>query len=417
MVPKLGNVWDVSTMSGYKTCLNCFKELNLNGRKFPFNSCDQIMKIFQTTLLLTFSLMLFAAQGNAQVRSTEAQLAQVDTSDAFKIIAYYTGDKNQIDAFNVQQLDQIIVSFLHLSGNRLQVPNEIQDETIQKLVGLKKDNPQLKILISLGGWGGCETCSEVFSTERNCKAFSKSVLKMLKIYRADGIDLDWEYPAIEGFPNHAFKPEDKQNFTTLVKTLRSTLGEEYTISFAAGAHRDFLSKSIEWKKVMPLVDNVNLMTYDLVNGYSKITGHHTSLNKTNEQPLSTEYAVDYLDSLGIPMNKIVIGAAFYGRIWSGVDTTNNGLYQKGTYKTSANYKEFAGLFHNGFKQHWDSIAEAPYAYNIKKREFMTYDNKRSVQLKTKYVKSKGLKGIMFWELMHDTKNGLLQTIHEGQKKR
>ena len=70
---------------------------------------------------------------------------------------------------------------------------------------------------AFGGWGGCETCSEVFSQGENRKEFATSVLELLYEYDLDGIDLDWEYPAMQGFPGHAFKPEDQQNFTALVR--------------------------------------------------------------------------------------------------------------------------------------------------------------------------------------------------------
>lgn len=335
-----------------------------------------------------------------------------------KVIAYYAGGTNEIDAYKVEQLDEIIYSFLHLMGSRLMVETDQQDAAIRKLVSLKKVNPSLKVLISLGGWGGCETCSDVFSKAKNRTTFAKSVLKILKIYDADGIDLDWEYPAIEGLPGHAFKKEDKQNFTFLVKELRAVLGSDYVISFAAGAHDEFLNNSIEWDIVMPLVDNVNLMTYDLVNGYSKTTGHHTSLLATEQQNISAEYSINVLKSMGVPTNKIVIGAAFYARIWSGVDSVNNGLYQKGTFKTSVVYKDFGGYFDKNWEMFWDEKAQSPYAYNASQKLFATFDNPKSVAIKTKYAKQRGLKGIMFWELVQDVdltnKESLLQTIFDNK---
>lgn len=336
-----------------------------------------------------------------------------DTKPKKEIIAYYSGDAATIDNYNTSQLTQIIYSFLRLRGNRLVIATDKDDQTISKLVSLKKENPELKVLISLGGWAGCETCSDIFSSEKNRTAFAKSVDKILMIYGADGIDLDWEYPAIEGAPGHAFKPEDKQNFTALVQELRTVLGEDKIISFAAGAHPDYMNKSIEWDKVMPLVNNVNLMTYDLMNGYSPTTGHHTSLNKTPQQTLSAEATVNYLDSLGVPLNKMVIGAAFYARVWNSVANKNNGLYQKGTFDSSVSYKDL-DLYLNNFDRYYDELANAPYAYNPKSGFFATYDDPKSVAKKCDYVFNKDLKGIMFWELTIDKPEyGLLDEIYKS----
>jgi len=335
------------------------------------------------------------------------------------IIAYYTGDGNDITNYKTDKLTHIIYSFLHLKGNKLAVDNSINSLAITKLVALKKTNPKLKIILSLGGWGGCKTCSAVFNTESGRKEFAQSVLKLFKDYKVDGLDLDWEYPAIESLPGHQILPEDRQNFTYLLKTLRETVGPDYELSFAAGGFRDFLLKSVEWSKVMPLVNYVNMMTYDLVNGNSKRTGHLTSLYSTPGQNESTDHAVMFLDSIGVPMQKVVIGMAFYGRLFSGVESTNNGLYQKGKFISGFNYKDLENTLSAGagYQQYWDTKAKAPYAYNSASKTFATFDNLRSVMEKTKYAKDRNLGGIMFWELSGDKESGgLLDMIYEGSIK-
>jgi chitinase len=66
--------------------------------------------------------------------------------------------------------------------------------------------------------------------------------------------------------------------------------------------------------------------------------------------------------------------------------------------------------------YWDEVAKAPYLYNPAKKLFFTYDDKRSLELKTKYVIDNKLGGIMFWHLGHDTyTDGLLQTIDTVKK--
>ncbi|TAL44197.1 MAG: glycoside hydrolase family 18 protein [Chitinophagaceae bacterium] len=334
------------------------------------------------------------------------------------VIAYYSGNNSLIDNYDIKKLTHIIFSFCHLKGNRLSVDNASDSATIKKLVSLKSKNPQLKVMLSLGGWGGCEFCSQVFETVGGRKEFAQSTKELTEYFKTDGIDLDWEYPVIEGYPGHRFIPEDKANFTSLMKELRDALGKEAIISFAAGGFEDFLKKSVEWDKVMPAVDMVNIMSYDLVSGFSTMTGHHTPLYSSAQQKESADKAVRYLDSIGVPKNKMVIGAAFYGRVWENVQPVNNGLYQQGKFKSFIPYRLSSTLLStdSGYVFFRDSITKAAYAYNVSKNLFATFDDTASIRLKTQYTISQGLKGIMFWELTLDKQTGgLLDVIEENKK--
>ena len=94
------------------------------------------------------------------------------------------------------------------------------------------------------------------------------------------------------------------------------------------------------------------MSYDLIGGYSKVTGHHTSLYSTENQERSGDYAVKYLKSKGVPANKIVLGAAFYGRIYKDVANINNGLYQAANFKGGVNQNNFDEVTKD-FEFFWD----------------------------------------------------------------
>jgi chitinase len=270
-------------------------------------------------------------------------------------------------------------------------------------------------MLSLGGWGGCRDCSEVFSTKKGRKLFTRSVKELLEFFKADGIDLDWEYPAIEGYPGHPFKPEDRANFTALVKQLRKKLGKSKIISFAAGGFTTFLEHSIEWTNVMKYANFVNLMTYDLINGGSTSTGHHTPLYSTAGQAESGDHAVNYLLAAGIPANKLVLGAAFYGRLFDSVQNINNGLYQPARFRAYIPGKFIPDNLADkeGFVYYWDDIAKAPYYYNPVTRSFLTFENAESLTYKTRYVKEKKLFGIMFWQLTEDrSEGGFLHAISQ-----
>jgi len=330
------------------------------------------------------------------------------------IIAYYTGGEDA-DSFAVEKLTHIIFSFCHLKGNKLSVDDAKDSAMIQKLVSFKSRNPGLKVMLSLGGWGGCASCSEVFATDQGRKEFAKSVKVINDYFKTDGLDLDWEYPAIEGYPGHRYVPEDKKNFTALVKEIRKKIGWKNELSFAAGGFKSFIDSSIEWQPVMKEMNRVNLMSYDLVNGYSKITGHHTPLYSTEVNTESVASGVERLIAKGVEKNKIAIGAAFYGRMWENVNDTLNGLYQAGKFVRGVPRKNFETRLSadSGFVYHWDTTAHAPWRYNASKKLFITFDDERSIAEKTKFVIDKELGGIMFWELGEDLyKDGLLDAIYK-----
>lgn len=329
------------------------------------------------------------------------------------VIAYYSGDAEHIDAYPVEKLTHIIYSFCHLKGNELNVDNKKDSLTIQHLVGLKQRNPSLKIILSLGGWGGCETCSPVFSTDKGRKEFAASVKRLNDYFKTDGIDIDWEYPAIAGYPDHQYLPADRPNFTALMLELRKALGKKHEISFAAGGSETFLKESVEWDKLAPLVDKVNLMSYDLVHGNSTVTGHHTPLYSTPQQTASADNAIRYFDSIHFPLNKVVIGSAMYGRIFNVNTDAMNGLYQAGSFDHGVAWKNFNmdAMQQQGYVYYWDDTAKAPYMYNKTLKKLFTFDNERSMALKAQYAVSKGLNGIMFWELNEDKpRGGLLMAI-------
>lgn len=99
-------------------------------------------------------------------------------------------------------------------------------EHFREVAGLKKQNPNLKICLSIGGWG---TCSEGFSqmardVEKR-KTFALNCKNLLDEYGIDGIDIDWEYPTkhSEGI---AATPQDTKNYTLMMKEIRKAIGDD-----------------------------------------------------------------------------------------------------------------------------------------------------------------------------------------------
>jgi len=332
------------------------------------------------------------------------------------LLGYYAGDGHDLYGREIGKMTHLIWCFLHLQGDSLAPLDKSQEKVIRKMVGFKREHPQLKVLLSLGGWGGCATCSEVFSQEAGRRKFARSVHALLKRTWTDGIDLDWEYPASQGPAGHAFKPEDRRNFTLLVRALREELGDRYEVSFAVGGFAEQLEKGFEWDSIMPISDRVHIMSYDLVHGYSKATGHHTALFSTKGQAASADAAVKWLVGHGVPKGKVVIGSAFYSRIFSVSDAKGNGFLKPGTFKRTVPWSAMDTTITSakGWVWHHDTQAKASYAFNAAKGEFLTGDDVESVKAKAAYVREQGLGGIMFWQLLDDKpKGGLLDAMHKA----
>ncbi len=349
-------------------------------------------------------------------------LTQTAFSQKNKLIVfgYFAGRATMIDSFPVEKLTHLCFSFTHLKGNKIALNNARDSASLISCVAQKKRNPALKVIASLGGWTGCYTCAGVFSTDSSRKIFASSVKQLLHDFQVDGIDLDWEYPTIQGPPGHPYSLDDKNNFTALIKALRDSLGRHKEISFAAGGFTRYINESVDWKAVTPLVDRINLMTYDLITGYDTVTGHHSGLYSTAQQKESCDNAVKLLLAKKVPAKKLLIGAAFYARIWENVAAYNDGLYGKGRFLRGVSYSRFDKQLaaDSGFVYHWDEKASAPYLYHANKKWFVTFDDSTSIALKTKYVMKNKLNGIMFWQLADDRfADGLLDVIDEVKRKK
>lgn len=331
----------------------------------------------------------------------------------FRIIGYYCGTTIPVDSFETEKLTHLIFSFGNLRENHFVINSATDTATIKRMVELKSKNPGMKVMLSLGGWGGCQTCSDVFNTASGRKEFARSVKEASAFFNTDGIDLDWEYPAIKGFPGHVYKNDDRSNFTLLLRELREVNGPGFEISFAAGGFTSYIDSSVEWKEIIKYVNFINVMSYDLVHGYSTTSGHHTPLFSTPQQTESTDHAVQLLLKAGIPADKIVIGAAFYGRFFQIEEGNKVDLYMPCKFLHGFSYKYSSDSLsvENGFEKKWDEVAKAPFAINTKRRLLATYDDERSIAIKTKYAVANKLGGIMFWQLNDDKfHNGLLDVI-------
>jgi chitinase len=231
---------------------------------------------------------------------------------------------------------------------------------------LKQQSPNIKVLISLGGWTWSGGFSDAALPE-NREAFVASCVDAFiegnlpydagsntggpgaAVGVFDGIDIDWEYPAICGNPeNCEFRPEDTQNFTALLAEFRRQLDAidpNLLLTIAAPGGEDKF-ELIELDQIHQHLDFINLMTYDFhgawetngpTNFMAPLYGSPNDPSTGVVKNYYADYAVQAYLNAGVPANKLVLGVPFYGRGWTGVTNANDGLYQSATGPASGQY--------------------------------------------------------------------------------
>lgn len=297
-----------------------------------------------------------------------------------------------------------------------------------QLKQLKKKNPNLKVVISLGGW----TWSKYFSDAAlpaNREAFVKSCVDQFvkgdvagkdgKVVPGlakgvfDGIDIDWEYPGSQGEAGNIVRAEDTQNFTALLTEFRKQLNavdKNLLLTIAAPAPGS-KTATIELGKIHAPLNWINIMTYDFSGGWSSVTGHNANLFGTKKDSGAVDIAVkDYLDG-GVPANKIVVGVPFYGYGWVVAKTDNNGMYQavsaKAKGKFEAGQDKYDLVKTKPGKVFRDDVTKSAWKFDGK--EVWTFDDAETMKTKVEYVKKNKLAGVMVWELSGD-KTGELSNL-------
>lgn len=338
------------------------------------------------------------------------------------VLAYVGGFRGLVnaDAIAVEKLTHICYAFVDVRNNRAWLHNLATDSTnLRRLNAQKQRNPNLKILISIGGWSWSENFSDAVLSDTSRAGFAASAVDIVRQYQLDGIDIDWEYPGMKGEDN-VFRPEDKENFTLMLKTLREQLnglkqqtGKSYLITTALPGFPAIFTHT-NMAEAQQYLDYINVMSYDFFTGGPQ-AGHHTNLFPTgkvdNEQ--SGDRAVSLYKQAGVPAEKLVLGIAFYGRAWQ-LQNDDPKSFPRLSAKTERGggytFIKDSLLTNPAYQRHWDRRAKAPYLYNASLKRFVSYDDEQSVKAKCRYVQKNGLAGVMFWEYFNDPKAYLLSEI-------
>jgi GH18 family chitinase len=314
----------------------------------------------------------------------------------------------------------------HLKGN------------FNQLKKLKAKYPNLKTVVTIGGWTFSKYFSDVAATDASRSRFVSSCIDMyirgnlpqigddpaggtgVAAGVFDGIDIDWEFPgSSEGHTGNHYGPQDVANFTLLVAEFRRQLdalgGGHYLLTAALPSGPGNVAQ-IE-PQISQYLDLAHIMTYDM-HGAWETSGPANLQAPTFASPLdpsppglTVDNAISAYIARGVPANKITMGVPFYARGWQGVpDNGRHGLYQPtgpGTdpYPFSqqagvAFYKELLadGKLTNA-TVYWDPTVKGTWIYDG--NNFFTVETPKSLSAKRQYIQDRGLAGVMMYSLEAD----------------
>jgi chitinase len=297
---------------------------------------------------------------------------------------------------------------------------------------LKARNPHLKLAISIGGWGGSAGFSDAALTDAARRKFTESAID-LYIRRwpglFDGIDIDWEFPVQGGLKGNVERPADRENFTLLLAELRRQLDAQgrkdnrhYELTIAASARPSEIA-NIELDRIVPLLDFINVMTYDYHTGGS-IAHFNAPLFAAANDPtpeLTVDASMRAFRAGGVPPAKLLVGIPFFARAYGGVPDVNGGLLQpskgapKDWHESDGDWRRLSRtrLRDPRYTRHWEPSARVPWLYDAKAGTWISYDDPDAVRAKMRYMRENGLGGVIIWELGADD-GRLMQAIAESR---
>ncbi len=272
----------------------------------------------------------------------------------------------------------------------------------------------VKVFVSIGGWTLSQHFSGIAANAERRRRFAHSCADMVRTYSLDGIDIDWEYP---GFKTNGGSANDGHYFTLLLREIRDSLDalqptadRQLYLSSAFGCAPSRMA-DIEWDEVVPLLDFINMMTYDFYGRDFSVTNHNAPLYPPAQgiEGYDLHSTVHHLmDNYGVPPSKICIGVPFYGRAMK--TRSAPGLHVGSALSVdSRTFPEDDGAptFYNilarqgQFYYDWDSLAQAPFLRSKNTNTFVTFDDERSVASKARYILDHGLAGAIVWDITGD----------------
>merc|ERR1712002_232486 len=287
-----------------------------------------------------------------------------------------------------------------------------------RFVALRDINPNLKILLAVGGWNeGSEDYSYMSEDPNKRATFIRSSTDRVLKHGFDGLDVDWEYPTQRGG-----RPQDKENFATLLDEFRVEFDKHGLIlSAAVSAGKPTIDLSYDVHAIVRNMDMVHLMTYDFHGAWENETHHNAPLcgypsDYGDMIYFRVDFALAYWLELGMPKEKIALGLAVYGRCFTLDSMSEHGMLapahkpgKPGPFARvpgSLGYNEICVRRQSeDCPSVMDPDLQEPYFYCKSDRTWCGYDDVDSIYKKAKYARNMGVAGVMVWTIDTDDFRG------------
>ena len=310
--------------------------------------------------------------------------------------------------------------------------------------------PDVKILISIGGWTRCGWFSEMAYTQEGRDSFVKCCMDLLHTYPwLGGFDIDWEYfggnpngdrvsgePDDQGCPIWGTSQEDCRNLAALAKQLKQTMDSEYGMGVkkltACSCGSTWTLTCQNWGVVAPYMDMINIMSYDMAGVWDRKADHASEI-------FQTRAALDFIhNTYDVPYEKLCVGSPLYGTdmkmkalpeegeivgaIVEDVRPASAGVtetvlknwesqavsgyeidWTSGKPKMGVSFQKGGRGWHMGF----DEKRRGAYLWNDDENSdhylwFVSYENPLSLQDKLDLIEEKNCAGMLVWEVSQDT---------------
>jgi chitinase len=331
--------------------------------------------------------------------NTESVAETSQALSAGRVIAYVDGTVGTISTagLDATKYTHINYAFANLDANgNVYFTYPAQDTTnLNNIKALKNTNPNLKVLVSVGGWTWSNNFSIVAGDANKRTTMVNSIWSLVNNNGIDGIDIDWEWPGWQGEGDNAVCAGtcDGDRIVSLMQAIWNARGSKL-VTMAGGAHPN-MGAYVNLGALSNYVHFLNIMTYDFHGPWETAWAPHANLYGGD---ISVDSAVNMYLNEGFPANKLVVGIPFYGKAWGISDPSP--LYRNISCSGTHDGASCSVNGQGGHTLHYDTAKQAAYIDGL--GHYISYDNLVSVGWKTSYINNRNLGGAMYWSALQDS---------------